>query len=147
MGWFLALKTDGKVFPFLKTTENRIIIPFEFSHNPNFKFRLDGWTVYVTQPIVNPDGIVWQETKWSDLEEIKEMNLCITPNVDKQMEYRNSLVGRTLEINGKQYKIDHIVQHLHCLTRYSIYNLETKKWSDIEYNDKEWSQPAKLIEI
>jgi hypothetical protein len=146
MGWFLGLKTDGNVFPFLKTSDQRIIIPFEFSHNPNFKFRLDGWTVYVTQPIVL-DGISWQETKWCDLEEIKEMKLCITPNVDKQMEYRKNLVGRLLEINGEQYKIDNIVQHLHCLTRYSIYNLETKKWTDIEYNDKEWSRPAKLIEI
>lgn len=142
--WFLGLKSDGNAFPFLKTSEDRIIIPFDFSHNPNFKFRLDGWTVYVTQPIVK-EGIVWQETKWCDLEEIKKLNSCITPNVEKQMEYRNSLVGRILEIGGQQYKIDHIVQHLHCLTRYSIYNLETKKWSDIEFNDTEWSRPAKLF--
>lgn len=142
--WFLGLKSDGNAFPFLKSKQH-IVIPFEFSHNPNFKFRLDGWTVYVTEPIISAENIIWVESKWCDLEEIKELNSCITPNVGKQMEYRQNLVGRILEINSEQYKIDHIVQHLHCLTRYSIYNLETKKWSDIEYNDTEWSRPAKLI--
>jgi len=148
--WYLARKVDGSVFPFYKSSEhNQITIPLEFHNQSNLQFTLNDNCIMAKEPVVidgiseeDTQRIEWKEYKWCELDNVLEMDKCLGPSIEKEMDFRESLVGREIMVGPQiKYKIVSIQQHLHCLTRYNIQNVETKSWNDIELRGKtNWSK-------
>jgi hypothetical protein len=136
-GWFIGLKDDNEPFVFYYRLDNpEINIPWEFSGNPNLKFILDMKTWIVTK--VNT--ATKEMAKWAILLQIQPLKDSITSNVDLEMKYRDSLVGKWLKIENDVYKIINKMFHNHCWTIYHIENLETRLSRQIQLENYDmWS--------
>lgn len=143
-GWYIGLKDDNEAFVFYckindKTDDkggNEISIPWEFSGNPNLSFVLDTktWVIVKLNKATN------EISKWTSLLQIQPLKDSITSNVELEMKYRDSLVGKTIKIEDNTYKIVNKSIHNHCWTIYNIEHIETRNSRQIQLEEYDgWS--------
>jgi hypothetical protein len=139
-GWYLGLKQDDTPFAFYvprpQKTQYVITIPWDFSKNPNYGHVFDPntWVVVETDKASKTVG------SWAPLKQILPLENCIDNNIELEMEYRKSLVGRTIKIEDIEYLIVDMHHHHHAWTIYNISNKETSKSRQIQLqNYDDWS--------